>query len=110
VPLCLEEGLRHGGLTGVVGEMSRLSMTNPRRLQLAAEASGGTASAIRRWRNTAAAADFGQPTAAATCWRITAAPYSPLPVPGIGRPRWLVELIRCRARESAEWELEACDE
>ena len=110
VLLCLEEGLRHGGLAGVVGEISRLSMTTSRRLQLAAEASGVTAFAIRRWRDAAAAADFGQPTAAATRWRITATPSSPLPVPGIGRPRWLVELIRCRAGESAEWELEACDE
>ena len=64
--LCLEEGSRHGGLAGVVGEMSRLSVTTSRRLQLAAEASGVTALAIRRWRNAAAAADFGQPTAAAT--------------------------------------------
>ena len=110
VLLYLEEGLRHGDLAGVVGEMSRLSMTTSRRLQLAAEASGVTTFAIRRWRNAAAAADFGQPTAAATRWRITAAPSSPLPVPGIGRPHWLVELIRCRAGESAEWELGACDE
>jgi protein ImuA len=109
VLLCLEEGLRHGGLAGVVGEVSRLSMTASRRLQLAAEASGVTAFAIRRWRNAAAAADFGQPTAAATRWRITAAPSSPLPVAGVGRPRWFVELIRCRAGESADWELEACD-
>ena len=108
VLLCLEEGLRHGGLAGVVGEVSRLSMTASRRLQLTAEASGVIAFVIRRWRN-AAAADFGQPTAAATRWRITAAPSSPLPAAGVGRPRWLVELIRCRAGESAEWELEACD-
>jgi hypothetical protein len=28
----------------------------------------------------------------------------------VGRPRWLVELIRCRAGESADFELEACDD
>jgi protein ImuA len=32
-----------------------------------------------------------------------------LPVPGVGRPRWQLELIRCRAGESADFELEACD-
>ncbi|MFO1155184.1 MAG: damage-inducible mutagenesis protein [Rhodospirillales bacterium] len=109
VLLCLEEGLRHGGLAAVVGEVSRLSMTASRRLQLRAEASGVTAFVIRRWRNAASASDFGQPTAAATRWRITPVPSSPLPVPGIGRPRWRVELMRCRGGECAEWEVEACD-
>ena len=37
---CFEEGLRHGGLAGVVAEVARLSMTASRRLQLAAETSG----------------------------------------------------------------------
>lgn len=110
VLLCLEEGLRHAGLTAVAGEISRLPMAASRRLQLAAEASGVSAFVIRRWRTPSAAADFGQPGAAATRWRITALPSAPLPVAGVGRPRWLAELIRCRAGESAEWELEACDE
>jgi protein ImuA len=47
---CVEEGLRHGGLGAVVGEVSRLSMTASRRLQLAAEASGTLGLALRRWR------------------------------------------------------------
>ena len=34
---CFEEGLRHGGLAGVVAEVARLPMTPSRRLQLAAE-------------------------------------------------------------------------
>ncbi|SFK79248.1 ImuA family protein [Methylocapsa palsarum] len=107
---CMEEGLRHGGLGAVVAEAARLSMTASRRLQLAAEASGATiAIVLRRGRRQAGAADFGAPTAAATRWRISALPSSPLPVPGIGRPRWRVELIRGRAGEGAEFELEACD-
>jgi protein ImuA len=109
VLLCLEEGLRHTGLAAAAGEISGLPMTASRRLQLAAEASGVPALVIRRWRTPAAAADFGQPTAATTRWRISALPSSPLPVAGVGRPRWLVELIRCRAGDCAEWELEACD-
>jgi len=36
-------------------------------------------------------------------------PSTPLPVPGIGRARWGLELIRCRGGESAEFEVEACD-
>src|SRR6185436_11162542 len=94
---CFEEGLRHGGLGAVISEVARLSMTASRRLQLAAESSGTVGIAIRRWRRQTEAADFGQPTAATTRWRISALPSTPLPVAGVGRPRWLVELIRCRA-------------
>jgi protein ImuA len=53
--------------------------------------------------------DFGQPTAAVTRWRVSALPSLPLPVPGIGRARWRLELIRCRGGESACFEVEACD-
>ena len=105
-----EEGLRHGGLGAVIGEVARLSMTASRRLQLAAEGSGTLGLAVRRWRREAEAAEFGQPTAATTRWRVTALPSSPLPVAGVGRARWFVELIRSKAGECAEFELEACDE
>lgn len=106
---CFEEGLRHGGLGGVVAEVARLSMPVSRRLLLAAENSGAIGIALRRWRRREDAADFGQPTAAATRWRVTAVPSEVLPVPGVGRPRWFVELIRCRAGESADFLLESCD-
>jgi protein ImuA len=106
---CFEEGLRHGGLGGVVAEIGRLSMTNSRRLQLAAEGSGTLGIALRRWRRQSDAADFGQPTASVTRWRVSVLPSAPLAVPGIGRARWLVELLRCRAGESADFEVEGCD-
>jgi protein ImuA len=109
VLICFEEGLRHGGLGAVVAEVARLSLTASRRLQLAAECSGTIGIAIRRWRRPAEAADFGQPTASVTRWRVTVLPSTPLPVPGVGRPRWQLELIRCRAGESADFEVEACD-
>lgn len=107
---CFEEGLRHGGLGAAIAEVAHLSMTASRRLQLAAEASGTLAIALRRWRRQTEAADFGQPTAAVTRWRISVLPSTPLPVPGVGRARWLVELIRARAGESADFELEGCDD
>lgn len=106
---CFEEGLRHGGPTAVVAELARLSMTASRRLQLAAESGGAIAIAVRRWRRQTEAADFGQPTASVTRWRVTALPSSPLPVPGVGRGRWHLELIRARAGESADFEVEAPD-
>ena len=108
---CFEEGLRHGGLGAVVGEVARLSMTASRRLQLAAENSGAIGIAIRRWRRQTEATDFGHadgrrpPAGGCRC-----CPRAPLPVPGVGRARWRLELIRVRAGESADFEVEACDE
>lgn len=101
----LEEGLAHSSLAGVVGEVKRLSMTAARRLQLAAEKSGVTAFVLRPF--SAEAVD--EPTAAITRWRLTALPSSALPVAGVGRPRWRVELIRCRSGQPAQWIVEACD-
>lgn len=107
---CAEEGLRHGTLGAVVVEASRLTMAASRRLQLAAEAGCCLAIVLRRWRRQREAADFGQPTASMTRWRVSVLPSVALPVPGIGRHRWLVELMRTRAGESADFELEACDD
>ena len=109
VLLAAEEGLRHGGLAGVVGELARLPMAVSRRLQLAAESSGVVALILRRWRNETAAAEFGSPTAAASRWRITALPSTPQPTAGVGRARWHVELVRCRNGEAFACEMEACD-
>lgn len=107
---CMEEALRHGGLGAVVGELARLSMTASRRLHLAAEGTGAIGVALRRWRRQTETVDFGQPTATVTRWRVSVLPSAPLPVPGVSRHRWLVELIRARAGESADFVLEACDE
>lgn len=106
---CLEEGLRHGGLGAAVGELARLPMVASRRLQLAAETGGTLGLVLRRWRRAAEARAFAQPTAAATRWRIAVLPAAPLPVPGVGRPRWRLELVRCRGGEAAAFDVEACD-
>ncbi|WP_368407090.1 ImuA family protein [Asticcacaulis aquaticus] len=104
-----EEALRHGGLTAVVGELAGLSRVASQRLNAAAEVTGTMALAVRRWRRHVDARDFGHPTAAFTRWRITELNSSPLPVRGVGRSRWQVELMRCRGGDSADFEVEACD-
>jgi hypothetical protein len=53
--------------------------------------------ALRRWPWQAAAADFGQPTASTTRWRVSALPSMPLPVPGVGRARWRLKLLGAAA-------------
>jgi protein ImuA len=102
----MEEGLRHGALAAVVGEVGRAGLTETRRLQLAAEEGGTMALMLRRWRK---GDPLDQPSTAVTRWRIGAAPSSPLPVPGIGRACWSIECARQRGGEGFSLILEACD-
>lgn len=105
----MEEGLRHRGLGAVIGEVKRASMPNTRRLQLAAE--GGKTIALLLKRHAREGGNpLAVPSAAVTRWRIAAAPSAPLPVAGIGRARWRVELVRQRGGEPHEWMMEACDD
>lgn len=104
-----EEALRWRGLAVVVAEMVRLPMTHSRRFQLAAESTNNLGLIIRRWRRQPEATDFGNPSASATRWRVSPLPSTPLPVAGIGRSRWFVELMRARGAEARDWTLEACD-
>ncbi len=104
----MEEGLRHGGLAAVVGEVGRVAMASTRRLQLAAEEGGTVALMLRRWKRMAAD-PLGQPSAAVTRWRIGPVPSAALPVPGIPRARWRVELARQRGGDPFTWTLEAPD-
>lgn len=105
----MEEALAYGGLGAVVGELVRLPMTTSRRLQLAAEKTGTMGLAVRRWRRQTEANDYGQPTAATTRWRVSVLPSEALPVSGVGRARWFLELMRVKAGECAEFFVGACD-
>jgi protein ImuA len=96
----LEEALRSPGLAAALAEVDRLSLTQSRRLQLAAEAKGVTGFLIR----PPAAQQI--PSAAFTRWRIEAlagAGEGGLPGRGLGAPCWQVELFRCRGGRPGSW-------
>jgi protein ImuA len=100
----LEEGLA-GGLAAVVGEVGAVTLTESRRLQLAAEAAGVAALLLRP------AAAAAAPGAALTRWRLATLPGAIEPgMPGVGRARWRAELFRCRGGAAATWEMEWRDE
>jgi len=110
----MEEGLRAPALAGVLGELPELGLTDGRRLQLAAE-SGGTLGLVllRGWRHGPAGE---RPSAAASRWRIAAAPAPGSPVESgwpaggparlVGPPRWRIELTRCRGGRPGGWLVE----
>ena len=114
VLLVMEEALRQPGVAGVVAEGDgRLDLTASRRLQLAAEGSQVLGLLIRRSRRFDNPA-LAQPSAAMTRWRIGAVPSPPaLPhapnVPGLSRPLWRLDLLRCRHGVPASWTVESAD-
>ncbi|KLT63859.1 ImuA family protein [Pedobacter sp. BMA] len=86
-----EEALKCEGLAAVVAEVNNVSLIESRRLQLAVENSGVTGFILRKDGNKKAS------TVATARWKI-----SPLPsdtedgMPGLGFPRWQVELLKVR--------------
>jgi protein ImuA len=104
----LEEALRSPGLAAALAEVDRLSLTESRRLQLAAEAKGVSALLLRPPGAGAT------PSAAATRWLIEAAPstaivsVATLGAAGgaeraFGPPHWRVNLLRCRGGRTGSW-------
>ena len=97
----MEEALKCEGLAAVVAELSDLSLTESRRLQLAVEHSGVTGFILRKDASKKAS------TIVTARWKIT-----PLPseneddMPGIGFPRWSVELLKVRNGSPGIWTME----
>jgi protein ImuA len=96
----MDEALKCGALTAVVGEVQEISFTASRRLQLAVEQSRVTGFILRcsnRKPNT---------TACVSRWKITPIPSEPIDdLPGVGFPQWKVELLRIRNGKPRSWNI-----
>ena len=97
----MEEALKCKGLSAVIGEVQDLSFTASRRLQLAIEQSKVTGFIVRRnSRNV-------NTTACLARWKITSLPGElPADMPGVGFPRWNVELLKVRNGSRGSWQIE----
>lgn len=102
----MEAAARDGALVvGEIGGARAYDLTSTRRLNLAAEATGARLFILRSHRAEA-------PTAAWTRWRVFAAPGAPVPwkgasgLPGLGAPRWRVELERARGAAPGDYQYE----
>ncbi|HSF44930.1 MAG TPA: hypothetical protein VLA58_02935, partial [Chitinophagaceae bacterium] len=97
----MEEALKCGGVSAVIGEIRDLSFTGSRRFQLAVEQSNVTGFVLRtapRILNT---------TASVSRWKISSLPSKPVDdLPGVGFPRWQVELQKVRNGKPGSWQLE----
>jgi protein ImuA len=97
----MEEALKCEGLAAVIGELREVSFAQSRRLQLAVENSKVTGFLLR--------SDARKP-GSTTCvarWQITSL-KSELPdgLPGVGFPRWQVELLKVRNGKPGSWTME----
>ena len=104
-----EDALRDGSLACVVAEVKAADQTATRRLQLAATEGKTPMLLYRRYRR------YGQCpltdlSLACTRWRGGSIASTPLLMPGVGRGRWSVELVRQRGGPPFSLELEACDD
>jgi protein ImuA len=104
----VEDAARDGTPAAVIGEVRAAAMVATRRLQLVAGDAGVPVLLLRRWRK-AGIDPLAAPSAAATRWRVGCAPSAKLPVAGVGRSRWQVDLVRQRGGEAHSWQLESCD-
>ncbi len=97
----MEEALKCDSLAAVIAETQELSFTASRRLQLAVEQSRVTGFVLRhnpKNLNT---------TACVTRWKITPSASELLnEMPGVGFPRWNVELLKVRNGKPGKWQIE----
>jgi protein ImuA len=101
----IEESLKCKGLSAVVGEIPELSFTVSRRFQLAVEQSRVTGFILRNHPRTLL------PNACVSRWKIEPIPtFTYDDLPGIGFPRWNVELLKIRNGRPGLWQLEWVDE
>jgi len=97
----MEEALKCDGLAAVVAEVHSLSVIESRRLQLTVEQTGVTGLILRKDARKAPA------TVAAARWKITPVPSETEEgMPGVGFPRWNVELTKVRHGNPGSWILE----
>jgi protein ImuA len=97
----IEESLKCSAITAVVGEMDQINFNDSRRLQLAVEKSRVTGFIHRRQPKVI------DPLACVTRWKIRSAPSNlPEGMPGVGFPRWKVELLKVRNGKPGKWILQ----
>jgi protein ImuA len=96
----IEEALKCDALIAVVGELTELSFSDSRRLQLAVEKSHVTGF-IHRFQPK-----IENAVACVTRWRITPIASDISDVPGMGFPRWNVELVKARNGRPDNWQVQ----
>ncbi len=100
----MDEALKCAALTAVVGELHDISFTASRRLQLAVEESQVTGFILRK--SYQSKSKESGTTACASRWSISSLPSEIVEeLPGVGFPKWRVELSRMRNGRTGMWDV-----
>jgi protein ImuA len=103
----MEEALKCEGLAAVIGETHEIGFTASRRLQLVVEKSRVTGFVLRHLPNDSHSYRNLNTTACIARWKITSLPTElEEGLPGIGFPRWRVELLKIRNGRPGVWHIE----
>jgi len=96
----MEEALKCEGLAAVIAELPEIDFAQSRRLQLATEKSRVTGFVLRN-----AIAKKGA-TACTARWQVSHLPSEPGDLPGVGYPRWQVDLLKVRNGQPGSFQIE----
>jgi protein ImuA len=102
----MEEALHARAVAAVAGFVDQLDLKNSQRLQLAATDCGLPLFLLRPAPSLASGGGWGEASAAATRWRVGAAPAARDRFGLITRARWQLSLERCRNGRTGEWMVE----
>ncbi|RYZ26148.1 MAG: Error-prone repair protein ImuA [Chitinophagaceae bacterium] len=100
IPWAIQEAIKCSSLSAVVGELPEINLTTSRRFQLAIEETGVGCFLLR-------AKPKNLLTTAVSRWHIQ--PQHSLieeGLPGIGHPRWRVNLLKVRNGKTGSWDIE----
>jgi len=96
----IEEALKCPAIAAVIGDIQEISFTASRRFQLAVEQSHVTGFVLRRNPKNMA-------TACMARWQVASLPSACADqLPGVGAPRWHVQLQKVRNGKPGKWSLE----
>ncbi len=100
----MDEALKCGAISAVVGELCEIDFKTSRRMQLNVERSGVTGFIVRNNSRKIGT------TASVSRWKISSLPSEKNDqLPGIGFPKWRVELSRIRNGKPGTWDVKWFD-
>ncbi|MBT1701943.1 ImuA family protein [Chryseosolibacter indicus] len=100
----MEEALKCKALTAVVAEVKEISFIESRRFQLAAEQNKVTGFLLCHQTKKISA------TACASRWKVSPLPSETIDdLPGVGSPKWHVELMKVRNGKPQSWDIQWVD-
>lgn len=96
----MEEALKCEGIAAVIAEIPEIDFAQSRRLQLATEKSRVSGFILRNATGKISA------TSCSARWQVSHLPSDPGELPGVGYPRWQIDLLKVRNGQPGSFQIE----